>query len=627
MREPFLEHLKDNLLVGDGAMGTMIYARGVPLSQSYDELNLSHPDIITSIHEEYVRAGAQTLETNSFTANRTRLARFGLENKVGEINTRSVELARRAAGDKAYVLASVGPVRDREVDDLSDDDTRQVYAEQINALIAAQPDALIFETFLRLGELELAVIEGRRLTPLPIIAQLTADEDGFTRDGQHIIAAFRKLRANGADVVGINCAKGPAGIIHAMEQVPLEPGLLLSAFPNAGLPMFNEGRYIYLSTPEYFGESARRLRDQGVRLIGGCCGTEPEHIRAMAAALRNLSPQTAKASIRPVPRPMVPQNRKLAPPPQPGFLKTVEHRPTFIVELDPPRDLQHEKVITGSAELQRAGADAITMADSSLGITRMSNMALGHLVQQQTGMLPIIHLACRDRNLIGLQSELMGLHALGLHCILALTGDPAKFGDQPEATSVYDLNSFNLVSMIKRMNQGVTFSGRTIDPPTRFIVGVAFNPNVDRISTQVSRLRRKIELGADFVMTQPIFDWKKCRDIHQALREFHVPVFVGVMPLVSGRNANFLHNEVPGIDIPERVRKRMFKFEDERARREGVTIAAEIVESLLDYFNGIYLITPFMRYEMCIELMERFHKPKAPSRKRFVVVHDSQDVL
>lgn len=619
MRESFLEYIQHNVLVGDGAMGTMIYGRGVPLSQSYDELNLSHPEIITSIHEEYVRAGAQALETNSFTANRARLARFGLENKIEEINTRAVALARQAAGEAAYVLASVGPVRDRDVDDLSDDDTRQIYAEQIQALLAASPDALIFETFLRLHELELAVIEGRRLTTLPIIAQLTTDEDGFTHDGQHLVPAFRKLRACGADVVGINCAKGPAGIIHAMEQVPLDDGLLLSAFPNAGLPMFNEGRYIYLSTPDYFGESARKLRDQGVRLIGGCCGTEPDHIRAIALALRDLQPLTVKTQVRQAPRVVVKPTRKAQPPQQPEFLKTVKHRPTFIVELDPPRDLQYEKIITGAAELKHAGADAITMADSSLGITRMSNMALGHLVQQETGLLPIIHLACRDRNLIGLQSELMGLHALGLHCVLALTGDPAKFGDQPEATSVYDLNSFNLVSMIKRMNQGVTFSGRTIDPPARFTIGVAFNPNVDRISTQVSRLRRKVELGADFVMTQPIFDWKKAREIHEALNEFDIPIFVGVMPLVSGRNANFLHNEVPGIEIPERVRKRMFKFEDERARREGVTVAAEIVESLLDYFKGIYLITPFMRYEMCAELMEKFHKPKAATRKRAAV--------
>lgn len=619
MRESFLDYLRQHLVVGDGAMGTMIYARGVPLSQSYDELNLSHPEIISGIHEEYIRAGAQALETNSFTANRLRLARFGLADKTVEINRRAVTLARQVAVDSAYVLASIGPVRDREVDETSDNEVRQVFAEQIETLAAMEPDALLFETFSRLSELELAVIEGRRLTALPIIAQLVADEDGFTRDGEHILSAFRKLRDCGADVVGINCAKGPAGILHVMEQVPLEPGVLLSAFPNAGLPMFRDGRYIYLSTPEYFGESARKLRDQGVRLIGGCCGTTPEHIHAMAVALRGLDPETVKIEVRRVRRPEIgvaAAAMKGVPPETPEFLRAVAHRPTFIVELDPPRDLQHEKVIAGAAALKRAGADAITMADSSLGMTRMSNMALGHLVVQKTGLLPIIHLACRDRNLIGMQSELMGLYALGLHCVLALTGDPAKFGDQPEATSVFDLNSFNLVRLIKRMNQGVAFSGRSLDSPTSFTIGVAFNPNVERLAPQVSRLRKKIQLGADFVMTQPVFDWKKVREIHAALREFSVPVFVGVMPLVSGRNANFLHHEVPGIEIPERVRRRMFQFDGERARREGLTVAAEIIESLLDSFNGIYLITPFMRYEMCIELMEKCRRPTPPSRKR-----------
>ena len=615
MRESILEHLRQHLLVGDGAMGTMIYARGVPLTQSYDELNLSHPELISSIHEAYVLAGAQAIETNTFTANRLRLKNFGLEAKVAEINARAVQLARQAAGDKSYVLASIGQLRDREVDETTDDEARQIFAEQIQALCAAGPDALICETFLRVSELELAILEGRKLCALPIIAQLTTDEDGFTRDGQHIVSAFHKLIACGADVVGINCAKGPAGILRAMEQVPLEPGLLLSAFPNAGLPMFRDGRYLYLSTPEYFAESALKLREQGVRLIGGCCGTTPQHIAAMAHALRGHEPVTTKAHVRALPRTAAPPP-PAAPAVTPDFLDSAAHRPTFIVELDPPRDLQYQKVIRGAAELKRAGADAITMADSSLGITRMSNVALGHLVARETGLLPIIHLACRDRNLIGMQAELMGMHALGLHCVLALTGDPAKFGDQPEATSVFDLNSFNLVRMIKRMNEGVAFSGRSLEAPTRFTIGVAFNPNVERLSSQLGRLRRKLDLGADFVMTQPIFDWKKAREIHAALRDCPVPVFVGVMPLVSGRNANFLHNEVPGIQIPERIRRRMFKFQDERARREGLTVAAEIVESLLDYFKGIYLITPFMRYEMCLELMERAHRFSRPSRPR-----------
>lgn len=602
--QPFLEFLRHNLLVGDGAMGTMIYANGIPLAQSFDELNLSQPRVIQNLHHAYVEAGAQAIETNSFTANRLKLARYGLENRLTEINQAAVHLARAAAADQAYILASVGPVRDRESEEIDTTLMRETLAEHIAALVAAQPDALILETFSHVYELEMAVLEARRLSNLPIIAQVVADEEGYTRDSQHLTTAFRRLRAHGADVVGINCAKGPAGILHALREVPLENDILLSAFPNAGLPAFVEGRYIYLSTPEYFAESALRLREQGVHLIGGCCGTTPAHIRAIAEALRGLKPVRQKQAVVHV-QPQSPQVPTIT---TPEFLQNVKKRPTIIVELDPPRDLEHENILRGASDLKRVGIDALTMADSSLGITRMSNMALGHLAKQKSGLPIITHLSCRDRNLIGLQSELMGLYALGMDTVLALTGDPAKFGDQPGATSVYDLNSFNLITMIKKMNQGVAFSGRTMKQGSRFTIGVAFNPNVDRIETQVSRLRKKVQLGADFVMTQPIFDWRKARAVYESTREFGIPVFVGIMPLVSGRNADFLHNEVPGIEIPLKVRERLYRFDSERARREGVTIASEILESTLDYFNGIYLVTPFVRYEMIIELVETCHR-------------------
>lgn len=613
--QPFLEYLRNNLLVGDGAMGTMIYAKGIPLAQSFDELNLSQPHVIQNLHRAYVEAGAQALETNSFTANRLKLARYGLENHLVEINQAAVRLARVAADGQAYVLASIGPVRDRESEEIETVLMRDTLAEQIAALVAAQPDALILETFSHVYELEMAVLEARRLSSLPIIAQVVADEEGYTRDSQHLTTAFRRLREHGADVVGINCAKGPAGILHALREVPLENDILLSAFPNAGLPAFVEGRYIYLSTPEYFAESALRLREQGVHLIGGCCGTTPAHIRAIAEALRGLEPVRQKQAVVHV-QPQSPQVPAIT---TPEFLQNVKKRPTIIVELDPPRDLEHDNILRGASELKRVGIDALTMADSSLGITRMSNMALGYLAKQKSGLSIITHLSCRDRNLIGLQSELMGLYALGMDTVLALTGDPAKFGDQPGATSVYDLNSFNLIAMIKKMNQGVAFSGRTMKHGSRFTIGVAFNPNVDRIETQVSRLRKKVQLGADFVMTQPIFDWRKARAVYDATREFDIPIFVGIMPLVSGRNADFLHNEVPGIEIPLKVRERLYRFDGERARREGVTIASEILESTLDYFNGIYLVTPFVRYEMIIELVEacrRLNLQISTKRKR-----------
>lgn len=605
MKKPFLQHIRDNIIVGDGAMGTMLYAKGIPTSHCFEELNLSRPALVQEILREYVQAGAQAIETNSFAANKFKLARFELSESHDEINMRAVELAKAVAGDQVYVLASVGPARSRETDEISDEALFKVFYEQVEVLANGEPDAMILETFSRAGELEIALNATKEASDLPIIAQVSVDEEGYLRDGQHIVSTFARLRKSGAAVVGVNCAKGPAGILRALEQIPIDDGTILSAFPNAGLPAYLDGRYIYLSTPEYFADSALRFREQGVHLIGGCCGTTPAHTKAMVKALAGMKPVATKQTVRHKLQVAVTGRERDK---RPGLLQIVKERPTFIVELDPPRDLQYEKIITGAKALKYAGADAITMADSSLGITRMSNMALGHLVNQETGLLPIIHLSCRDRNLIGTQAELMGLHALGINHVLALTGDPAKFGDQPGATSVYDLNSFNLVRMIKQLNNGVAFSGRAIGQGTDFVIGVAFNPNVKRIETQVRRLEKKVKLGADFVMTQPIYDPKQAKEMADVAKNFDQPFFVGIMPLVSVRNAEFLHNEVPGIEISEQVRQRIAKYEGERARHEGVRIALELQEEILQYFNGIYLITPFVRYEMCVQLME-FARP------------------
>ncbi len=613
MEASFIEVLSESIIVGDGAMGTMLYSRGIPFSHCFEELNISRPALVQEILRDYVAAGARAIETNTFTANAHKLARFDLQDHVEEINVRGVEIARAVAGDRAFVLASVGPVRTGETDDITDEAIRQVVIEQVSALDSARPDAIILETFARAGELELALQAAMTVTRLPIIAQLTVDEEGYTRDGQHIVPAFKRLKKIGAHVVGINCAKGPAGILRALEQVPLDEGLLLSAYPNAGLPAYVDGRYIYLSTPEYFADSALRLRDQGVRLIGGCCGTTPEHIRAMARALEGLKPVTSKTTIKHRLRVAPVQPRRET---RPKLLEIVKQRPTFIVELDPPRDLDYEKIIQGAQALKECGADAITMADSSLGVTRMSNLALGHLVQERTGLLPVLHLSCRDRNLIGTQAELMGMYALGIQYVLAITGDPAKFGDQPGATSVYDLNSFNLVRMIKQMNRGISFAGRAMGQATNFVVGVAFNPNVSRIETQIRRLRKKVEMGADFVMTQPIYRPHQVKQLARVAKEFDIPFFVGIMPLVSSRNAEFLHNEVPGIEIPKTVRERMARYEGERAREEGVKIAHEMLQEVLAHFNGIYLITPFKRYEMCVRLIELAQPVSAWSNKK-----------
>ena len=417
--------------------------------------------------------------------------------------------------------------------------------------------------------------------------------------------AFDQLRAAGADVVGVNCRSGPKGLLDALAPVPLAENLVLSAFPNAGSPVYVDGRFIYEATPEYFATSALRLRDQGVRLIGGCCGTMPEHVQAMAQALEGREIVTRKkvvpVEVQASPRPVRPVQ---APPAaEPTIVDLVRKRVTVIVELDPPRDLDHAPIVRGAKALKAAGADALTMADNSLAVTRISNMAVGQIVKEEAGIRPLLHITCRDRNLASLQSQVLGLHALGIDHVLAVTGDPVKFGDQPGASNVYDVSSFELIRLIKRMNEGVGFSGRSLNGKTGFSVAAAFDPNGPNLERRIRRLERKIEAGADMIMTQPLFDRRQARQLYEATRDTGVPILPGVMPLVSDGNTEFLHNEVPGFVVPDEIRARMARAgRGRKARREGVAIAREIIESVLTYFNGLYLITPFNRYPMTVEL-------------------------
>lgn len=604
MKSSLLEHLKSSLLVGDGAIGTMLYAGDVPLGVCYDEINRSQPNLVRSIHEEYVAAGAEFLETNTFGANRLSLAKHNFEHHVEEINRSGVELARQAAGDLAYVAGAVGPGRGMLHQELSQEDYAQAYTEQITALAAAHPDAIILETFLKLQDLLTALEACRSVCDLPVICQLAVDQYGRTDDAFEVTDAFRQLRGRGADVVGINCRSGPKGLLDALSMVPLEEGLILSAFPNAGSPVYIDGRFFYAATPEYFSGSAIRLRDQGVRLIGGCCGTTPEHIRSIAHALKDQQVVTSKKVVRiEVRRPPVQAVQLPTPPQAPTIVDLVRQRVTTIVELDPPRNLDFSAIVRGAQALKDAGADAITMADNSLAVTRISNMAIGQIVKQEVGLRPFLHISCRDSNLVGMQSHLLGLHALGIDHVLAVTGDPVKFGDQPGAGNVYDISSFELIRLIKQMNEGLAFSGRPLGGKTNFTVAAAFDPNGDNLDRRIKRLEKKIDAGADMIMTQPIFDPRQAKQLYAATKHLDFPIFLGVMPLVSTGNTEFLHNEVPGFVVTDDARARMARFgRGKKARREGIAIAREIMDAVLEYFNGLYLITAFNRYPMTVEL-------------------------
>lgn len=612
----FLIRLRDGIVLGDGAIGTLLYQRGQPLNSSYDALNVSRPDVVSQVHLDYLTAGAQLIETNTFGANRIKLEKFGLAERVSEINQRGAELAVSLAHPRgAFVAGSVGPLV-ADPANVSDLIKELAYREQVEALVAGGVDAIFLETFNRLDELVFALRIARSVTILPIIVSLSFGDDGHTADGLRITEAFGRLRTEGADVTGLNCHFGPTIAEKLLEELTVEPGELISVYPNAGRPNFYEGRYIYHPTPSYFADFVPKLVAQGARLLGGCCGTTPETIKAMAQVLPGLKPVEKKTALvipkvftQPAPRPPIPRSKTL--------LELASEKTLIVTELDPPKSLSLEKLLDGARALKEAGTDFVTLADNSLAILRVSNMAAGFLVKEKTGAEPLIHLACRDKNLIGLQSELMGLHALGVNHVLALTGDPSKVGDHQEATSVYDVNSVGLIRTIKRLNEGFAANGRDLKSRTEFVIGCAFNPNARNIDSQVRKLEDKLKAGAQYVMTQPIFDPALAKVIYEKTQSLNVPVLVGVMPLLNSRNAEFLHNEVPGIVIPDSIRERLRGKEGEVGNAEGLAIARELCEAVLACFKGIYLITPLMRYDLTVEL-SRFVRSvasgKSPTR-------------
>jgi len=585
-------------------MGTMILEAGVPLERCFEELCVSQPDMIRGIHERYVAAGARVIETNSFGANAARLAKHGFEGQVNEINWTAAKLAREVArGKDVWVAGSVGPLGlTAEQAQAQGIDRKAVFQEQIGALLDGGVDAIFFETFTDLDEMLLALYVKQSLHHCPAICSMSCSEEGRLPNGMPLPEAFRKLREADAQVVGSNCLNGPQAMLRLFERLPIEG--LLSAYPNAGYPKYHDGRYLYFTSPEYFANSARGLAAEGARLIGGCCGIGPQHIAAMVEALKELEPVRTKVLVEET-LPAVAAPAIAATAQSPSILELVKEGKTVVMtELDPPKTLDLEKYFAGAQALAEAGSDVITLADNSLAILRVSNLAVGAMLKERYGIDPLLHLSCRDRNLIGLQSDLMGMSALGIHHVLPLTGDPAKVGDHPGASSVYDVSSIELIGIIKRMNEGVNYTGKSIRITARFIIGCTFNPNAKNLDAQVSRLERKVAAGAQYVMTQPVFEPALVEEMRRRTKHLAVPIFVGVWPLLTGRQAEFLHNEVPGIVIPERVRAKMAGKEGVDGRKQGIELAKEVCRATLDLFPGAYLITPFLHYDTTVELAQ-----------------------
>jgi homocysteine S-methyltransferase len=637
MEHPILNQLSQRPLLCDGAMGSLLYARGVTYEQCFDALNLLRPELITNIHSEYINAGAEVIETNSFGANRAKLDAYDLGNQVREINVRAVRLAREAreiSGRPIFVAGAVGPTGRplQAPDEHRLIEVRAIFQEQIEALQVGGADLLILETFSSLAELRQAILAAKEVGGLPIVAQMSFYEDGHTLSGQSASRVAAVLTDLGVDVMGANCSVGPAATLDALEEMISEAHKyndgtqtrphLFSAQPNAGLPTRIGNRFFYVATPDYFADYALRFAKAGVHFIGGCCGTTPHHIAAMRKALDERygvrTPLASGTTAIPVhPTPVVFSNGQTTIArlieedvilPQHGSMTRLQEKlaaEEFVVsvELDPPKGLNPAKVLEGAVLLQGVGVHCINIADSPMARVRMSCIALARLIQDHLGIETIIHFTTRDRNLMALQSELLGAHALGIRNILALTGDPLRVGDYPNTTGVWDLDSVGLIQAIRGMNEGHDAAGSSIGAKSSFHIGAALNLNMtdEQTEQEIEKYWSKIDAGAQFIMTQPIYELVPLQRFLNRVGKPPIPMILGCIPLHSSRHAEYLHNEVPGITIPDEVRARM-RAAGEHGHEEGLKLAEELLSAARSMVQGVYLMPSYGRYDVVSEL-------------------------
>lgn len=609
---PFRDRLARGAVVFDGAMGTELYKRGHFINKPFEGANLSDPALVEKIHAEYVAAGAQVIETNSFAANRLKLRKVGLEEQHDEINRAAVAIARRAAGRNTYVVGAIGPtgVKWPALADEAREDLVSVFVDQARVLLDAGVDAIALETFSYLAELEVALAALRQLTADPIFALCAFTGASSTGDGANPDTVARHLLRLGADVIGANCAEGPMELYGIAESF-VAHGAPVAIFPNAGYPKPVDGRMIYMATPEYFGVFARRFLKLGVACVGGCCGTAPEHVRSMVGAGRMMGGGVSVVS--PPPKPDGKTTQELTPlrDPVPFAERTplaarIASSEGFVVsvEVNPPTGLDPSKAIEGARMLKAAGVDVVNIADGPRATVRMSNWSLALKIREEAGMDAIVHVCMRDRNLLGLQSDILAYDALGLNNVVIITGDPPKMGDYPDATAVFDLDSIGAIRMVSGFNKGLNLSNRALGGQTRFVIACGAEPAALDYERELRRLEEKIRGGAEFIMTQPVYDPDVLEGFLDDIAAFEVPVLVGLMPLASHRNAEFLHNEVPGMQIPEHIRRRMEKVDrGPEARAEGVRIAQEMLQAVAARVRGAYIMPPFSRYEAAVEVL------------------------
>ncbi|MFC1850384.1 bifunctional homocysteine S-methyltransferase/methylenetetrahydrofolate reductase [candidate division CSSED10-310 bacterium] len=606
MVKDFRDRLDEGIIICDGAMGTMLYARGIYINQCFDALNLNNPDLVQQIHQDYLNAGAEILETNTFGANYFKLAAYGLEGKLSEINRLGAEIARKAGGNEVYIAGSLGPLGKpmAPIGNISSEQAYTSFYQQAAALVEGGCDLLILETFTSITEIELAIDAVREVTNLPIIAQVTFTDLEETLMGETPEQVAFRLSRKSIDVLGANCSQGPAGILTVIERMGQSSSLPLSAQPNAGMPRMVEGRFIYLSSPEYMAEYAKRLIQAGVSIIGGCCGTTSTHIKAITAAVRALQPRKKHRTItiQATGNEHIPAAKATAQ--KSPLAAKLGKKLIKVAEINPPRGTDASKAVQGAQLLKEAGFDGVNIPDGPRASARMSPLALSKLISDRVGIEVILHYCCRDRNILGMQSDLLGIYALDLRNLLLITGDPPKLGDYPDATAVFDVDSIGLVRIVQGLNRGYDLTGKSVGQPTSFLIGVGANPGALKFEHELERLKAKVDNGAEMILTQPIFDLDRFKLFLHKIESFRRPVLMGLLPLASYRNAEFLHNEVPGMTIPAEIRERLRKAETKKeAQRIGIEIARESLLQARDLVEGVYIMPPFGRYEAAIEVL------------------------
>lgn len=608
MRKPFRDRLIEGVILFDGGMGTEIYKRGIFINQCYDALNITNPQIIKQIHQDYIRAGSEVIETNTYGANRFKLTPHGFAESLYKINYAGAQLAREIADDDVFVAGSIGPlsIQIEPLGPMSYKEARDAFEEQIKPLIDGGVDLIILETFTIFAELQQAVRACRNLTDIPVIAQMTINDDANSLTGAEAEVMIEELDSLGVDAIGVNCTVGPHVMLNFLERTREFTERPISLMPNAGKPRNIEGRNIYMTSPEYMAEYAKRFIQTGADIIGGCCGTSPEHIKAMHNAINALAPTKIqhKIELKHIEKasevqPIQKENKsRLA-------QRLTSKKFVTFVELLAPHGVSAEKEIEKARKMFYYGIDVINIPDGPRASARMSAMSLAVQIQRDVGIETVLHFACRDRNVIGMQSDLLGAYAMGLRNILAITGDPPKLGNYPDATAVFDVDAIGLVNILNRLNHGLDIAGNPIGAPTGFHIGVGVNPGAINLDEELRRLDWKVEAGAEFIVTQPVFDVKILEEFLNKIKHIHLPVIAGLWPLVSLRNAEFMNNEVPGCDVPESIMNRLRKCTTkEEGRAEGIAIAREIFSLMKNWIQGVQISAPFGRVDSVIEILD-----------------------